>query len=117
MLWAGRARAYSEQKDWKKAEQDLSDALNGLPPDKETWRSSDLRRARADARRRQGTSKLAEAIDDYSLVLKANSDDGLAHAHLAEALVLSKLLQRAVEEYGEALRINKQNPYLLLKRA
>jgi WD40 repeat protein/tetratricopeptide (TPR) repeat protein len=121
MLHAGRARAYSEQKEknWENAERDLSEALKQLLPDSPPWRAGEIFRARAEARLQQGhANKLEEAISDCLQALKMNRYDGLAHALLAQAYFKTeKFPKEAVQAYDEAVKRIGQNPDLLLKRA
>jgi WD40 repeat protein/tetratricopeptide (TPR) repeat protein len=97
------------RKDWQRAEQDLSKALQGWEWDR------DLLWARAEARIRIGRSR--EAIQDYLSVLKRDPDDDLTRAQLAHAYDQAGNPKAAGAEYDKVVRGDRPNPNLLLRRA
>jgi WD40 repeat protein/tetratricopeptide (TPR) repeat protein len=116
VLLARRARAHSEVKEWKEAEDDLTAALGGSSPD------SQLLLARAEVRVQRSDQgkdkeKLKEATADFQQALQADPDNRIARALLADALVDSGQIEEALRQYGQALQRDPSNPDLLLGRA
>jgi tetratricopeptide (TPR) repeat protein len=133
ILYARRARAYSEQarayseqekqekqqekqEKWQNAEKDYSQALEGLAPERDRWRVTEITRERADTRK-QISGKRETAISDYLQLLKSSPDDLLARYHLADAYLESQLFEQAVNQYNEAVKRDAHNPVLLERRA